>query len=472
MEKSFLVNSIPSNVPLKILLLMFITGAGIMVLELAGSKMIGVHFGNTIYTWAAQIGVVLAALSIGYWYGGVLADQGNRWNYFYGLLSVASIWIMMLPFIQLFIPYLFYFGSVIGPLIASMVLFFFPVFVFAMVYPMSIKEVCKDQDNLGRVSGFLYGYSTIASIAGTFLSGFVLIPLAGIKFIFIGLGLAVFVVSVLFRKDLFSRIFFALPILVFLVSIQSTNIVFETSSPYYEIRVVDSDGLRTLYLDSDRHSAQKINSSEPEFDYVKLMLGTFDLASESNKVLVLGLGSGSMAQNILDNSNSTVDAVEIDPEVVKVAREYFGLKVENPRFGLTIGDARSFLRSNTRKYDLMLIDTYSSHYSIPFHLTTMEYFGYVNSSLSDDGLIVLNVISPRDNGIASYFNSTLLSVFSNVESYCPLNSGGVQNIVFIAWDHDWKAPGSIAGYHSCSVGSKAILTDDWAPVEYLVASSP
>jgi MFS family permease len=175
--------------------LVFTGGFIMMVLEIIGARFLAKDFGSSFHVWVSQIGVVLIALAIGYYIGGALADRWQRLWVLALLLAPSGLLICLLPNIAASlldliimrhpadqpIPVLW---QKVDPVLGSALIFLLPCVVLAMLSPYLIRVVTPSLAQVGRSSGFIIAASTIGSIAGVFVSGFVLIDHLRISTIF------------------------------------------------------------------------------------------------------------------------------------------------------------------------------------------------------------------------------------------------------------------------------------------------
>jgi len=466
-----------SKIPAYSLVLLFICGAAIMVLEIAGSRQLAIYFGNTIFLWAAQISVVLATLSLGYFKGGEMADREGAWEKFTRRLLVAGIWIAAAPIIvKIGILLSSPLGNIFGPIAASAIIFSPPIYALAMATPIVLKQACKDTAGIGKLSGFLYAYSTVASIAGTLGAGMVLVPVFGLGAIFAITGLAVIALALAgMRKKNFFALGF-LPVILFLALAPGTGAIYSADSPYYHIEVIDAGNVRYLKLDSDFHSARYIGYEGQVFDYMEIAMQVPSFYKKGDKALAIGLGSGGAAKTFAKTYNYSVDVAEIDPALLPVAKKYFGFDDVGGKIKVHMQDARQYLGESDEKYGLIFADAYSGKNSIPFHLATREFFAKVRERLSERGLLVSNIISSPKSGIAPHFHATLRQEFKSMIFYCTREGDAVQNIILIAHpteDISASFPKEIAGFGRCDVPYKGFrpFSDAWAPAEFIIATS-
>jgi MFS family permease len=198
--------------------IVFLGGFAIMVLEIIGARYLAKDFGSSFYVWTAQIGIILIALALGYYAGGALADRFERLTFMAWLLIPAGIITLMIPHfadrlvdaiiarhpIEYEIPVLW---QKLDPAIGSSLIFLLPCFALATLSPCMIRLESSQISRVGRTSGMIIAASTVGSIAGVFVSGYILIDLMRLSHIFystgvltILLGLSCVLVSPLFGK--------------------------------------------------------------------------------------------------------------------------------------------------------------------------------------------------------------------------------------------------------------------------------
>ena len=170
----------------------FIVGAIVMSFEMLGSRYLNPYFGSGIYTWAALISTVLAALCVGYFLGGWLADRMPSIAVLGATVIVGSAYVLLIPAVADRMLDLLLAGIDDvrnGSLVASFALLFFPVTLLGMYSPFAIRLLLHDPKHSGRVSGTVYGINTLGSIVGTLATTFYLIPLMGSRAITLSLGI-------------------------------------------------------------------------------------------------------------------------------------------------------------------------------------------------------------------------------------------------------------------------------------------
>jgi predicted MFS family arabinose efflux permease len=181
-------------------LFVFLGGFAVMVLEIIGTRYLAKDFGGSFYVWISQIGVILIALALGYAIGGALADRFQRAGFLAVPMAVAGLFIFFIP---KFSPPLL--AAIVNrhplgqdipllwikldPVLGSAVVFFLPCFVLAVISPYMVRVAARRLDRVGTISGLVYAASTVGSIAGVFVSGYIFIDYLSVTTIFQATGL-------------------------------------------------------------------------------------------------------------------------------------------------------------------------------------------------------------------------------------------------------------------------------------------
>ena len=416
--------------------------------------------GNSIFVWGSVISVVMLALSLGYWVGGQLADRVSAARALAPLIAGAGLLTVLAPLIAAAtLPWAAELGPRIGSLVASAAIFFLPALLLATVSPLAVRLVASDGlERIGRSAGSLYAISTAGSIAGTLATAFWLIPALSLSPLIVAIGFTLFACSLaalalprLTQSDvdgsrplptrlrsMASRpVVAALAIVVAgavaggwvlmrVAPVSATNengerVLFRADTQYHRITVTEADNIRHLRFDATNQSAIDLadgyRSTIAYPNYFDLALA---IKPDAKRVLVLGMGGGAVTKRWWrDYPEMSIDSVEIDPVVVDVAKRYFGLP-DDPRLAVFTADARRFVQTSTKTYDVVIVDAYYAD-SLPFHLTTTEFLREVKSRMSADGVLAYNVISPVGGSGSKLFRTTYRT------------AGGV-------WDHLWAFP--------------------------------
>ena len=406
-------------------ILVFISGGSILGIEILGTRILGPFYGVNLFLWSALISVTLISLSVGYIIGGRWADKGPKVSHLYYVLMGAGIWILIIPWIKQPLLYLSEpLGLRYAVLIAAFILFTPPLTLLGMISPYAVKLKVSSLNVVGQTAGDLYAISTIGSVISALLTGFVLIPNFGVSGLTRMIGLILLFIAVFgFINCLPASVWLRAFLISIFAGIALLGITFSGTSktvdgllvkrqtPYAEIRVLDKDSLRYLLIDGGIHTIVDPLTWESHFPYTAIIDISKDFFSKPGKVLLIGLGGGSVVKNF-SKENWKTDAVEIDPVVVEIAYEHFGLEKSEAEIYCT--DGRQFLRSRTDIYNLIIMDAFGSS-SIPFHLITKESFGLIVSRLTPEGIFVINLESRSWNDIIiKSITATLKTQFLNV----------------------------------------------------------
>jgi spermidine synthase len=480
---------------LYIYVLAFFSGMCIMAVELCASRLMAPFFGTSTFVWTNIIGIIMIALSIGYFIGGKLADRKPRLPILLKLLMAASAFLLVLPFLAP--PVVRWLASLTGSFNSSFSFIFFgslsaitvlfspPIVLMGMTSPFLIRVIAQS-GHVGDSAGHIFGISTIGSVLGTFLPILLFIPTFGTAATILFFAAALFVVTALgfaSRKAALSCIVAAVPFLFPIPPMRETpGKIYSTESAYQYIEVFDRGSTRYLAY-NDAVGIQTAANKTSVFtglyyDYYSLLPLLAETPPKS--ALIIGLGGGIIANQIrYFYPEIGVDGVEIDPKVIEIARTYFALVDAVRVFNQ---DGRIFVNLGKRRYDIVIIDAYTQQVYIPFHLTTLEFFRQVKRGLSNKGIVAMNVSAARnDSPLIRSITNTLRLVFGHVYQLRIPNS--VDNLV-LASDKsiDFASLGGAVGKGMQGIAQYSRqfftespyderympLTDDRAPVEQMV----
>ena len=394
-------------------LLVFVVGTGSLGAEIAAVRLLAPYFGASTIVWANTIGIVLVALSVGYWLGGRLADRHPNMRGLCLLALSAAGLLALVPFaadplLDLGVEALdsISAGAFIGSLLGVLVLVAVPVMLLGAVSPYAIRLAVSTVEEAGTVAGRLYALSTAGSLAGTLLSALLLIPLVGTRRTFLIFALAIAVMAVWGLRPV-RRYALAPAAIAALIALPvgtlkaadtgGGKVIHEAETEYQYARVVEyPDGHRTLELNEGQaqHSIyypDTVLTGDVWDAHVVLGFASFD--EPPARVAILGNAAGTTSRAFEEFFPETrIDGVEIDGELSEIGREYFDMN--NPRLHLYHEDARPFLRRIDAEYDQISVDAYRQPY-IPFYLTTEEFFETVHDRLRPGGVLVVNVGHPE-----------------------------------------------------------------------------
>jgi spermidine synthase len=418
----------------------FLSGAVLLGVEIAASRVLAPYFGNSLFVWGALIGVVLTGLSLGYWAGGALADRLPAATLLLGVIGLGAFCVLAVPLVDEAVleaivswdP-----GPRLNPLVAAVALFGPVSIVLAAVTPVAVRLRMRSVARAGRTAGRLFSVSTAGSIAGTFATAFFLIPEVGVDELFeLGaatLLVAAAVVAFLARETLAVVVALALAAgagyMAYAERPQtgerltgaaarnwsplyrtrgyghldardarvgvedgSLEVVFAEDTQYHRLAVVDDETTRYLRFDNSLQSAMYLEDPfRTRFRYTDYFHLGLAYNPDARNVLFIGLGAGSSPKRMWrEFSDLRLHVVELDPVVVDVGYRFFSVP-RDERLRVEVGDGRQFLTRSERPWDVIVIDAFFAD-AIPFHLVTQEFLGLARERLAPGGVVVTNAI--------------------------------------------------------------------------------
>jgi hypothetical protein len=169
-----------------------------MSYEILGSRVLAPNFGSSVFVWGSLISVFLAGLSAGYYLGGRIADVNPSTRKLAVIIIIPGLLFLAFPLYGTPICdwiFMLDLGVRLSPLLTSIILFFFPSVMLGMVSPYTVKLMICSLHTSGKTVGTLYAISTFGSIVGTLVTSFYLITVAGVKFLIMGQGVILIVIS-------------------------------------------------------------------------------------------------------------------------------------------------------------------------------------------------------------------------------------------------------------------------------------
>jgi len=480
--------------------LLFVVGSASLGAEITAARLLAPFFGASTIVWANTIGVVLVALSAGYWIGGRIGDRYPHLRGLCLLVMAAAALIAVVPFVAR--PFLdvsvdaldsISAGAFAGSLFGVLVLIAVPVMLMGAASPYAIRLAIPDVEHSGRVAGRLYAISTAGSLLGTMLSALVLIPFIGTQRTFILFAVAMALVA----AAGLSRRYLAAPAALALIAVIPAGTVKageegdrvlhegETALQYFRV-VEEADGDRLLEL----NEGQAVHSLYRPGSYLTgnvwdgyLTLPLAGLPEPPRRLAILGNAAGTTARAYGHYFPDTaVDGVEIDGELTELGRRFFDLR--NPRMRVFHEDARPWLRRADRGYDAILVDAYRQPY-IPFYLATREFFELVRDRLAPGGVLIVNAGHPEGSeDLEKVLGRTMAEAFPTVlrdpigdtntllvASEGPLSAERLRRSLRRLPDELRALAASQADRLGPRLEGGSVYTDDRAPVEWLIDRS-
>jgi len=416
----------------------FFAGMSVMAVELGASRLLAPYFSSSQIVWTIIIGTIMIAMALGNIYGGRAADKDPNPDKLYGRIVIAAIWIAAIPVLGKYIIIaiagimVFTVSSnflIWAAFVACMIVFVFPLFLLGTVTPSLVKYTVDSLNDSGKTVGMLNASNTVGSILGTFLPTFVTIPSVGTSItflIFAGILLALAIVYFVSARQKSVKTVVACIIFILCCilgysdsfAFWESDLTYEGESVYNYLQVKEDDNnviLSTNVLFGVQ-SIYKKNGALTGMYYDYAMAAPFMAGvkeKENLDVLILGMGTGTFAtqcENYFANLN--MEGVEIDGDITDLAVEYFHLPEDMP---VTTYDGRAYLNATGREYDVIMVDAYQD-ITIPFQMSSIEFFSLVRDHLREDGVMVvnMNMRGQEEGNINQYLADTISNVFSEV----------------------------------------------------------
>ncbi|MDO8622109.1 MAG: fused MFS/spermidine synthase [bacterium] len=456
----------------------FLTGAAVMVAEIAAARAIAPHFGTSIIVWTNVIGIILVALSVGYWIGGKISEQHPN-ERLLGAIILAAGALLIIPAFAVpviadsMIGNLFRFGSgflvlLIGSFFSVVILFALPIFLLGMVSPFLVKLTTIGRSDAGAIAGKLYAISTIGSLIGTFLPTLVLLPTIGTRWTILSAAAVLIALGAALTAR--RRVAATAGVLVLVLVLVPNHVpswflggtvVAAAESRYQYLRIVDVEPSNSSPSSSEARSRvpegreDAWEREEPRRDRLLVFnegLGVQSVAVDPHKwpggyfsaiaalpelierdpvrVLILGNAGGTIGnlmQRFFPRRSFAITGVEIDPAVTAITAAHFP-PPPHP-YPIVHADSRAFVRQSNEQYDIVVVDAYTNQLTIPPHLASVEFFQLLKQRISPTGMVVANVNAPHaESPLFRTIAQTMADVFPHVEE----GHSGAWNRIIIA----------------------------------------
>lgn len=416
----------------------FFAGMSVMAVELGASRLLAPYFSSSQIVWTIIIGTIMIAMALGNIYGGRSADRNPNPDKLYMRILIAAVWIAAVPLVGKYI-ILAISGILIltvsnnflilAAFIACMVIFVYPLFLLGTVTPSLARYTVDSIGDSGKIVGTLGAFNTIGSIIGTFLPTFVTIPAVGTSITFlIFSGILLLLALAYFGNGRRKKAACVIGSILFLIcsiygnsdsfAFWEDNLTYEGESIYNYLQVKETDTsiiLSTNVLFGVQSITKKDDSlTGMYYDYAMaapVMAGVTEKTEAD--MLILGMGTGTYARQCMKYFDGlNIEGVEIDRKITDLAGEYFDLPSE---VKVTTYDGRAYLNVDDKKYDVIMVDAYQD-ITIPFQMSSLEFFTMVKEHLKEDGVMVvnMNMHSEEEGNINDYLADTIANVFGEV----------------------------------------------------------
>ena len=440
------MNSKLLNNKLYLYLTEFFSGMAVMAVELGASRLLAPYFSSSQIVWTIIIGTIMIAMALGNIYGGRSADRDPSPDILYRRLLIAAVWIAAIPVLGKYI-IIFISGAlvftinagflIIAAFMACMIIFVFPLFLLGTVTPSLAKYSVGSLEDSGKVVGQLGAANTIGSIIGTFLPTFVTIPAVGTAVTFLIFSGIVLIIGIVYFVSARGhiRLCVVAAVLYILCSIfgnsdsfafWESDLTYEGESVYNYLQVSEDE--RAVRLSTNvLFGVQSVTMKTDEltgmyYDYAMAAPVIAGIGADGTPIvggrdkadmLILGMGTGTYAKQCSKYFNNiNITGVEIDGKITDLSYEYFDADAGIPVYTY---DGRAYLQASDESFDVIMVDAYQD-ISIPFQMSSIEFFREVYDHLKDNGVLVVNMNMHSDmkGNINEYLSDTIASVFPSV----------------------------------------------------------
>ena len=524
----------------------FFAGMAVMAVELGASRLLAPYFSSSQIVWTIIISTIMIAMALGNIYGGRSADKNPDPDRLYRRLLIAAVWTAAIPVLGKYIILLIT-GILIVTIssnlliaagfLACMVIFVFPCFLLGTVTPSLTKYAVRSLDDSGSTVGRLGAANTVGSIIGTFTPTFITIPTVGTSVTFlIFSGILLALAMIYFISANTGKIRCLVSVILFVVcsvfghsghfAFWNNSLAYEGESIYNYLQVQEDkdtvilstnvlfgiqsisrkDGSLTgMYYDyamaapvmagfvpdeevskaSDKETGSGDDSVADVDAGAQAQSHAGDRAESqagnSCDILILGNGSGTYAKECTNHfPDAKIQGVEIDQKITDLAGRYFDMP---DSVKVATYDGRAYLEADRHTYDVIMVDAYQD-ISVPFQMSSVEFFNMVREHLKPNGVMVvnMNMRASGEKSINSYLSDTISAVFPSVYT---VDVKGYTNRELFALNEDLdmdtfndrldrigdpdlkallkKVCGNLRQYRRGDL----LLTDDKAPVELL-----
>jgi predicted membrane-bound spermidine synthase len=382
-----------------------IEGASVMAIELISARMLAPWFGSSLPVWATVIGITLLGLAVGYYAGGHIADRYPHRNTLMIVLLGASFFTLPMHVVSQRLPLLFSdFNPIVSLITVGLLMILPPLVLLGMIPTMLIRYITSKIDDSGSTTGKVFTISSISGIIALPVIGFWIIPQFGLTFPSIVIGILIGIIpliQLIKQKKYYGLVL--LPFAIFSLLLASTvknipgiKVQYLSEGLLGQVMVTDVDKAisegkdmngRMLFVNRMGQSQLDLKTGSTGWNYSIFTSAVSSMLPPKSKALILGLGGGNVANSFSYGLDFQVDAVELDRRIVDVSRQFFAL---NSTVNVIVDDARHYLETTHKSYDLIFFDVFKGEVQPP-HVLSVEAFKKAKSLLSENGIIIVNL---------------------------------------------------------------------------------
>ena len=411
-------------------LVAFLAGGAVLAQEILAAGWIAPLYGSGVDVWAVILAASLLALAVGAWLGSLTVRFVDGTARILDVLVLGAAVLAVGAFLVARAdpadppPLALVAKLLLGP----------PLVAFGMLSPWIVDRWAATGVRPGKAAGLTYAAGTLGSAGGALVTGLVLVPGCGLRgsTLVLGAALGVGAVGAALLAGGARRRAVLLAVGLGAVLFASTRLAPDTASGegpfglrrvervdgfYGRHEVLEDDVSRYLLVDGVLQTSASLHEVGPVAPGALLAAGNaLELAlwlrPDAGRALVIGLGGAALPRR-LGEAGWAVEAVEIDPVVVDLARRHFGADLP-----VAIEDGRRFLNRSTAAWDLIVLDVYRGEH-LPGHLFTEEAFTAVGRRLAPNGLLAVNLIGTATDDDVLAVVRAVHSAFPNVRLDAP-----------------------------------------------------
>lgn len=445
------------HLPRALTVIAFVSGFVLLSFELIIARLMAPTLGSSTYMWTSVIGTVIAALAVGYYVGGKLADRRELRSDVSVIMLIAAVaimWTLVAHANVLALVAETGGDARLQGIFAALILAVPASFTLGVLGPYLAKLRVTSLASTGSSVASLDAANSIGGIIGTFATGFILFGALGSResiFVLIGMLLAAsWLIAP--KEKIVMRVSVTAAILVmtiiFIVPNNRNGLSIDTPTAHYDvIEATYGHTPARLLATGPRAWQSGVALSNPDdllFWYTSRLARVVAEVPQKANVLVLGGGAFTLPSYIAKHyPDSKVTVVEIDPSLPDVSRRYFGLS-EHSNLSIIATDARSYISTTDAIFDVVIVDVYNGT-SIPFALLTKEYVSELKRVTKPAGIVAVNTIGAfagRCAPITNTINSLYQSQFTRaVYDRHSTNVSSLANIIMVFSDSDFPLTG-------------------------------
>lgn len=461
----------------KLEVISFTTGFALMAYELVAARILAPSIGSSTYVWTSVIGVIIAALSLGYWVGGTVADKRKATSDVVWLLLLSAVMVVLtLASYKTVLEWIVLVSNDprLQAVLAAMLLFAPASFLLGTIGPYLAKLNITTLQSSGKKVASLSALNSVGGITGTFVTGFVLFGYIGARetlyIVILLLIAASWLLVWRYRRP--QRIILSAVLLIagILPAARTPGVLdIDTPSAHYQVVTYNAPYGSATGLVTGPTGTQSAVYNEgldvPVFWYAQELAGLL-LEQKPRRILMLGGGAFTLPQYIAGHlPNSHIDVVEIDPALEQISEQYFRYKHPD-NVTLRFTDARTYVNQTTNTYDAVVVDVYGDS-SIPFSLMTQEFAKNLAARTTENGVVYVNLVAGTVGPCRAIFaaiDSAYRSEFSQAVYSNELGASErwANHIVVYA-----RSPVTLAGMQTLQPLGGPVYTDNYAPAERL-----